>query len=102
MSGKGVFGANRPIDEGCVALAFNSSVECAVGVGRNASDDFRDCGRSAARHALHGFASGEEPDVLMLMVDTRAGDLADAISGAYEVSGPSIPMAGGASGGAEP
>ena len=38
----------------------------------------------------------------MLFVDTRNGDLAEAIAGAYEVSGPDVPMAGGAASGAQP
>jgi hypothetical protein len=102
MSGKGVFGANEPIDDGCVAVAFDRSIACGMGIGRQASEDFRDCGRMATANALEALGEGDGEPLLMLLVDTRAGDLADAIAGAYEVAGPTIPMAGGAAGGAEP
>jgi hypothetical protein len=38
----------------------------------------------------------------MLLVDVRAGDLADAIAGAYQAAGPEIPLAGGAASGPQP
>ncbi len=99
MTGKGVFGVNDPIDDGCVAVAFESAIESAVGIGSDASEDFRAAGRDATRVALEQL--GGEASLLMLLVDVRAGDLAEAIAGAYEVA-PELPMAGGASGGAEP
>jgi hypothetical protein len=99
MTGKGVFGGFDPIDDGCVAVAFDRTIESAVGVGRQAADDFRAAGREATRLALDGLS--REPSLLLLLVDTRAGDLAEAIAGAYEIA-PRIPMAGGASGGPEP
>jgi hypothetical protein len=100
MTGKGVFVANEPIDHGCVAVALGDSVECSVGIGRDAAQDFRGAGLVAAREALCGLA--DHASMLMLMVDVRAGDLADAIAGAYEIAGPDVPLAGGASSGSDP
>jgi hypothetical protein len=81
MTGKGVFAANEPIDDGCVAVAFDKAIECAVGVGGDAAKDFRAAGHDAARGALEQLS--DQAGLLMLLVDTRAGDLADAIAGAY-------------------
>jgi len=100
MTGKGIFAANEPIDEGCVAVAFDKAIECGLGVGGNAATDFRAAGHDAARAAVAQLCNPAE--LLMLFVDTRAGDLADAIAGAYEVSGPDVPMAGGAASGPDP
>lgn len=100
MTGKGIFAANEPIDEGCVAVAFDKAIKCGVAVGGNASADFRAAGHNAARDAVEQLCNPAE--LLMLFVDTRAGDLADAIAGAYEVSGPEVPMAGGAASGPDP
>jgi hypothetical protein len=38
----------------------------------------------------------------LLFVDTRSGDQADMVAGAYESAGPSVPLAGGAAAGDEP
>ncbi len=100
MTGKGVFAANEPIDSGCAAVAFGQSIQCGIGVGRDAGQDFRGAGLTAAREALDRVSG--EPSLLMLLVDVRAGDLADAIAGAYEAAGPEIPLAGGAASGSEP
>ena len=100
MSGKGVFAANEPIDRGCVALALGDPIECGVGIGREAARDFREAGLAAAREALNGLA--RQPSMLMLLVDARSGDLAEAIAGADAACGPDIPIAGGASSGESP
>ncbi len=100
MTGTGVFAANEPIDDGCVAVAFNGGIQSGVGVGRNASDDFRAAGHDAARDALEQLS--DQAGLLMLLVDARAGSISDAIAGAYEVAGPEVPLAGGASSGSEP
>jgi hypothetical protein len=100
MTGRGVFAANEPIDSGCVAVAFDKTIECGIGVGGSASEDFRAAGHNAAREALQQLS--DRAGLLMLLVDTRAGDLANAIAGAYELSGPDVPMAGGAASGADP
>ena len=100
MSGKGIFTANDPLDDGCAVVAFDRSVEAGVGVGREAGLDFRAAAHRAASEAVAGIR--ESADLMMLFVDTRSGDLADAIAGAYEVCGPGVPLAGGASGGSEP
>jgi hypothetical protein len=100
MSGKGIFTANDPLDDGCAVVAFDRSVEAGVGVGRDAGSDFRGAARRAAAEAASGI--GDRAGLMMLFIDTRAGDLADAIAGAYEVCGPDVPLAGGAAGGSEP
>ena len=100
MTGKGIFAANDPIDDGCVVVAFDKTIECGVGVGRNAGADFRAAGHSAALEAVEQI--DDQAGLLLLFVDVRAGDLADAIAGAYEVTGPDVPTAGGASSGGEP
>jgi hypothetical protein len=100
MTGKGIFAANEPIDEGCVAVAFGKAIECGVGVGRDAAKDFRGAGLDAARGALDGLS--RQPSLLMLLVDARAGDLAEAIAGADAACGPDLPIAGGAASGPSP
>lgn len=99
MTGKGVFGINDPIDDGCVAVAFESGIESAVGIGSKASEDFRAAGRNATRVALDQLSG--EASLLMLLVDVSGGDLAQAIAGSYEVAR-ELPMAGGASSGEPP
>jgi hypothetical protein len=100
MTGKGIFTANDPADEGCAVVALDDSIQCGVGVGRGASEDFRAAGHRAARDAVEQIC--ERAGLLLLFVDVRNGDLADAIAGAYEVCGPDVPIAGGAASGAEP
>ena len=100
MTGKGIFAAHDPIDAGCVAVAFDNSIQSGIGISRNASEDFRAAGNHAAREAFEQLS--DQAGLLMLFVDTRNGDLAEAIAGAYEVSGPDVPMAGGAASGAQP
>jgi hypothetical protein len=100
MTGKGIFTANDPADDGCAIVALDKAIECGIGVGRNASEDFHAAGHRAARDAVEQIC--ERAGLLMLFVDVRKGDLADAISGAYEVCGPDVPIAGGASSGTEP
>jgi hypothetical protein len=73
-----------------------------VRVETDASADPRDAGRRAAAGALAAIDSSLGSRVLLLFVDTRSGDQADVISGAYEAAGPSVPLAGGAAGGADP
>jgi hypothetical protein len=99
MTGKGIFAANDPIDDGCVAVALDNSIECAIGIGRNASENFHHAGHRAAEEALGQLS--EQAGLLMLFVDTRSGDLADAIAGAHE-AGPEVPTAGGAASGEHP
>ena len=100
MTGEGVFAANEPIDNGCAAVAFGQGIESGIGIGRSAGQDFRGASRIATEEALNQLSG--RASLLMLLVDVRAGDLAEAIAGAYEVAGPEVPMAGGAASGADP
>lgn len=97
LSGIGVFSADGPIDEGCVAVAFGASVSASVASSSNAGADLRAAGRSATASALEGLEGSG--DLVLLFIDLTVGDLADAVAGAYEAAGPSIPIAGGAAGG---
>src|SRR5919108_4506240 len=93
ISGQGAFGPGKPIDHGCAAIAFDPSLRCSVGVGRNASADLRSAGRAAARPALEALVADDGDSLLLVLLDARSGDLAEAIAGVEEVSGPAIPMA---------
>jgi hypothetical protein len=100
MTGKGVFSANQPIDDGCAAVAFGDALQCGIGIGREAARDFRGAGLEAARGALDALL--QQPSLLLLLVDSRAGDIAEAISGADAACGPDLPIAGGAASGQSP
>jgi hypothetical protein len=100
MTGKGIFASNDPFDDGCVVVAFDDAIKSGVGVGHSESGDFRAAGHQAAQAAVCQLS--DPAGLLMLMVDVRAGDLADAIAGAYEVCGDEVPIAGGAAGGPDP
>jgi hypothetical protein len=99
MTGKGLFGPAGPMDEGCVAIAFDSRVHAAVGVCEDASGDLRAAGRAGTAEALEGLDG--DPDLVLLFIDSTRGDIADTVSGAYEAAGPAVPLAGGAAGGPE-
>lgn len=101
ISGNGVFSAAGPLDHGCVVVAFDSSLQAGLGV-RPASDDLRGAGREAAAAAMETLGEGDGTPLLLLLLDTNAGDIAEAIAGAYQTCGPEIPLAGGACGGPEP
>jgi hypothetical protein len=102
ISGNGVFSAAGPIDHGCVVVAFDHSVRAGLGVGRPDPGDLREAGRGAAASALDALGDGKGTPLLLLLLDTHAGDIAEAIAGAYEACGPETPLAGGACGGADP
>jgi hypothetical protein len=97
MTGTGLITADGPIDHGCVAVAFGTSVRAAVAAAPRAATDLRAAGRTATDEAL--ISLGGDADLVLLFIDTTTGDLADAVSGAYEAAGPAIPLAGGAAGG---
>jgi len=99
MTGKGLFGPHGPLDEGCVAMAFTSQVSAAVAVAEEASGDLRTAGQACTSEALEKL--GADADLLLLLIDSTRGDIADTVSGAYEAAGPGVPLAGGAAGGAE-
>src|ERR1700751_3894732 len=52
MTGKGLFGPDGPLDEGCVAMALGSGVNAAVAVREQASDDLRQAGHACTMDAL--------------------------------------------------
>jgi len=98
----GELSAAGPTEGGCVAVALDSSIRVGIGVAENASRGPRAAGRSAAGAALQQLGVQEGNRVLLLLLDTRSGDQAESVSGAYEAAGPSVPLAGGAAGGREP
>jgi hypothetical protein len=102
MTGNGSIGAGAAIERGCSALAFGATVAAGIGVARDAKSDLRGAASTAAVEALARIAGAEGHRLLILMLDTRCGDQAEAIAGAYEVAGPDIPIAGGAAGGSQP
>lgn len=99
LSGRGLFSADGPLDEGCVAMAFSDKVRASVGASLDASADLRTAGRLSAERALEDLDG--DADLMLLFIDSSKGDIADTIAGAYEAAGPRVPLAGGAAGGAE-
>jgi hypothetical protein len=99
MTGKGLFGPEGPMDEGCVAMAFGSHLSAAVAASQEASGDLRIAGQVCTAKALEEL--GTDADLVLLFIDSTRGDIADTVSGAYEAAGPAVPLAGGAAGGAE-
>jgi hypothetical protein len=98
MTGKGLFGPDGPMDEGCVAIAFGSQVSAGISVAEDASGDLRTAGNTCTAEALERL--GGQADLVLLFIDSTRGDIADTVSGAYEAAGPAVPLAGGAAGGA--
>ena len=97
MTGTGAITSGGAIESGCSAIAFDSSLP--VGVGTSSSSDPRAAGRSAAAEALFAVGRDKSNTVLLLFVDSESGDQAEIVSGAYEIAGGRIPLAGGAAGG---
>ena len=103
MTSNGAIGDGRAIEAGCSAIAFAADVlDVGLGVGVGASRDPREAARRAANTALAEAGDDFEHCVLLLFIDTRSGDQACAVTGAYAAAGPAIPLAGGAAGGSEP
>jgi hypothetical protein len=97
MTGTAAIGATGLVDTGCSAIAFSASMP--TGVGASRSGDPRLAGREATTKALATI--GDAPHaVVLLFVDSEAGDQAEIVAGAYSVAGGTIPLAGGAAGGA--
>lgn len=101
ISGNGSIGAEGAIEEGCAALALSCDVVPGIGRSERAGDDLRRATRDATATAL-AECGDHEHSILLLFLDTRTGDQAEAVAGAYEAAGPDVPLAGGAGGGAEP
>jgi methyl-accepting chemotaxis protein len=99
MTGRGLMTADGPLDEGCVAIAFNGELRASRGRRTDASGDLRTAGREATEEALD--ALDADADLVLLLIDTSKGDIADTVAGAYAAAGPLVPLAGGASSGDE-
>jgi hypothetical protein len=102
MTGNAMLTSDGAAEKGCSVLALAEPVHAAVRVENEVSRDPREAGRHAAAGALSAVDSSRGSRVLLLFVDTRSGDQADVIAGAYDAAGPSVPLAGGAAGGREP
>jgi hypothetical protein len=97
MTGTAAIGAEGLVDIGCSAIAFSASLQ--AGVGTSQGGDPRAAGREATAKAMA--AIHEAPHgIVLLFVDSEAGDQAEIVAGAYTVAGGRIPLAGGAAGGA--
>src|SRR5436190_2423548 len=102
MTGNSILSAAGPAEQGCSALAFAEPIGAAVRVENDVSADPRGAGQRAAAGALSAIDSSLGSRVLVMFVDTRSGDQAEVIAGAYQAAGPSVPLAGGAAGGPDP
>jgi hypothetical protein len=102
MTGNASLAEVGAIEDSCAVLALADPVQAAVRTETDASADPREAGRRAAAGALAAVDSSIGSRVLLMFVDTRTGDQAEVISGAYEAAGPSVPLAGGAAGGPDP
>jgi hypothetical protein len=101
MTGTATIGAGGPADDGCVAVALDAGAAVGTGVVQRASSDLRSAARTATADALAGLG-GRRAALLMLFVDTASGDQGDVVAGAYDVSGPHVPLVGGGAGGDDP
>jgi hypothetical protein len=87
---------------GCAAMAFDESLPTGIGVSEHASADLVTAALGATSTALASVPVDIPNRLVLLFVDTRSGDQADAVAGAYRAAGPRIPLAGGGAGGPEP
>ena len=97
MTGTAAIGTQGLVDTGCSAIAFSASLD--AGLGTSQSGDPRTAGQEATAKAMAAIADSPYA-IVLLLVDSEAGDQADIVAGAYAVAGPTIPLAGGAAGGA--
>src|SRR3954465_5242827 len=102
MTGNAVLSAGGASEQACSVLALAEPVHAAVRIETDVSGDPREAGRRAVAGALSAIDSSVGSRVLLLFVDTRSGDQAEVIEGAYLAAGPSVPLAGGAAGGPDP
>ena len=102
MTGNAVLAADGAAEKACSVLALADPVQAAVRIETDVSQDPRAAGKRAAAGALSAIDSMVGSRVLLLFVDTRSGDQAEVIAGAYQAAGPSVPLAGGAAGGPQP
>ncbi len=101
MTGNGLIASSGAILHGAVALAFAADTPIGIGVVRDAGRDLRAASRQATAEALAALGTGPEPTVV-LFLDTRSGDQAEAVGGAYSAAGSAAPLVGGGAGGPEP
>jgi hypothetical protein len=90
------------VQGGCTALALAAPRMAGVAVAENADRDPRAAGRAAAAEAVAALGTATEHTVLLLFLDTRSGDQAETVAGAYKVTGGAVPFAGGAAAGDPP
>lgn len=102
MTGNAVLSGAGAAERGCSVLALAEPLQAAVRVEESVSADPRGAGNRAASGALSAIDSSIGSRALLLFVDTRSGDQAEVIAGAYEAAGPGVPLAGGAAGGRHP
>jgi hypothetical protein len=102
MTGNATLAAHGASEGSCSVLALADPVQAAVRIENDVAGDPRGAGRRAAAGALSAIDSSIGSRVLLLFVDTRSGDQAEVITGAYESAGPAVPLAGGAAGGSNP
>jgi len=87
---------------GCSAMAFDDALPAGVGVSEHASADPATAALEATTSALANVPVDSAYRLVMLFSDTRSGDMADVVAGAYRAAGPLVPLAGGGAGGDEP
>ena len=90
------------VQGGCTALALAAPRLAGVAVAEHADRDPRAAGRAAAAEAVAALGDHTEHTVLLLFLDTRSGDQAETVAGAYAVTGGAVPFAGGAAAGDPP
>jgi hypothetical protein len=100
LTGKGALGPDGIVEEGCSAIAFDSSVATAVASRPAQPGELRAAATAASDEVLRALA-GRPHVLLLLLLDTPHSDHADAVAGAYEVAGTEVPIAGGGAGGPE-
>ena len=86
MTGNGSIAGDGALEQGCAALALDDSVSAGLGVAADV-EDLRDAASQAATEAL-GSAGNDAHRLLLLFLDTRTGDQADAVAGRLRGCGP--------------
>lgn len=102
MTSDACFGAPGVVRGGCSALALGAPYDVSWAIAREAGRDPRDAGRRAAAEAMAALDPELPHSVLLLMLYQPSGDQAEAIAGAYAVTGGAVPFAGGAAAGNPP
>jgi hypothetical protein len=101
MTSNGEIGHAGPSEDGCSALALDTSLDFGIGLASGASHDPLAAGRTAAATAFARLPDRTGHRLLLLFIDPRSGDQAQVIAGAYEITGGGVPFAGGAAGGSD-